>query len=200
MTIHNIHGIVTLGVFAPSSEFTVQAEDIVSTTTIELNGSRKRRRHFESILSRCHGCFMLMILDDPLTAVHVRLPDDHFSVAAGSHDTVYALTTSGVLYYLPRGGIREESPCWSVRPMPCVVRKIDSIPDRRGRRLECLALLCDGTLWMLNPEGNVPMPTFQTALKPTDSLVDDVFCSTMGYAVVRYKRFAVEVVPRETFP
>jgi hypothetical protein len=122
--------------------------------------------------------------------VRVRMPDDHFSLIAASTEHVYTLTVSGLLYYLPRDAVRSKAPVWLVRPMPRV-SKIVSVHNRQ--RLDCLALLADGTLWRLDPDAR--MPTFRSGSKPEYLLADDVFPSLQGYYVLRYKRLAVEFVP-----
>jgi hypothetical protein len=179
-------------------KFSVPAEDVVATMPVIPNVPREHR--LGALLSRRDDHFVLTAIESS-GSVDVKLPDDRFDSVAASSDFAFALTTSGVLYYLPREEMRDETPCWSVCPMPCAVRKIGSVPDRLKHRLECLALLCSGTLWMLDPGyDSRPLPTFRASSKPTDLLVDDLFCSPLGYAVVRYRKFAIEIVPLEALP
>jgi hypothetical protein len=122
------------------------------------------------------------------------MPNDHFALVAASSEHVYALTSSGVLYFLPRSDIQSKSPGWSIWPMSTRVSKIVSVHNWRRPGLDCLALLIDGTLWRLDSDGDTRMSTF-SSVKPEYQLVDDVFPFLHGYSVLRYKRFAVECVP-----
>jgi hypothetical protein len=163
----------------------IRSNTIVYATQTKLKG----RRFFTVVLWQRPDGYVLSTFY-PLNVVHTKMPDDCFISVEVPGDTVYALTSTGLLYSLPREELATKSPGWSVRPMPCLVRRIVGMTNRH-----CLALLRDGTLWKLDPEGNVRLPTFSAASRPEDVRVDDVFPFSRGYTVLRYKRFTIEFVP-----
>lgn len=180
---------VTDGVSSPAGEVVLPAKNIVSIADFKDHPSRT---FLCAILSRYPGGDLLTSTRD-LEVINTRMPEDRFVFVTASGDTVYALTTTGQLYTLPIEETRTASPGWSIRPIG-PVRKIISVPYQR-RGLDCLALLHDGTLWRLDPEGNERMPTFSSPSRPADALADDIMACGNGYAVLRHKRFMVEVVP-----